>query len=266
MQGLRALIFDLDGTLADTEEVHRTAFNATFKAFGLSWTWDPDLYRRLVEVSGGRERLRHFIETADPPGGTAMLPRIAELHDRKTQLYAKMVDDRQVRLRPGVERLIEEARSRGLKIALVATTSPENVDSLIIANLDFQGLEMFDVIVRAGDATAKKPAPDVYLLALQRLDLPARCCIAFEDSANGLKAAMAAGLRTIVTPSVYSQGQDFTGAFAVFSHLGDTFEPYEHLGGIGESERMVTVGALRRWLADDDDLRSLLTIGGRSIY
>lgn len=266
MAGLKALIFDVDGTLADTEEVHRQAFNTAFKDLGLPWVWDQGFYRQLLLVSGGKERIQYFIDTYQPEMAVEGERRINEIHARKSALYARMIEDRRARLRPGVERLIEEARSRGLRLALVTTSSIANAEAVIIANLEVAGLDHFECIVGAEAVVNKKPAPDIYLMALDKLRLPARACLAVEDSPNGLKSAMAAGLRTVVTPSVYTAGADFTGAFALVSHLGDPFDPYEHLAGAGEGDRMVSVGALRRWMDDDDDMRSLLTIGGRSIY
>ncbi len=266
MPGLKALIFDVDGTLADTEEVHRQAFNTAFRDLGLPWVWDQGFYRQLLLVSGGRERIQYFLDTYHPEMAAEGEARIGEIHARKSALYARMIEDRRARLRPGVERLIEEAHSRGLRLALVTTSSIANAEAVIMANLEVAGLDLFECIVGAEAVVNKKPAPDIYLMALEKLGLPARACLAFEDSPNGLKAALAAGLRTVVTPSVFTTGADFSGAFALVSHLGDPFEPYDHLAGAGEADRMVTVGALRRWIADDDDLRSLLTIGGRSVY
>lgn len=266
MSGLKALIFDVDGTLAETEEVHRQAFNAAFKAFDLPWSWDQELYRMLLQVSGGKERIQYFLDSFSPADGARGRGLLSEVHHRKSQIYAKMIDDRRARLRPGVERLIEEANSRGLRLALVTSSSIANAEALIIANLEVAGLDLFECIVGGETVPNRKPAPDIYQMALDRLKLPARACVAFEDSRNGLLSAMAAGLRTVVTPSTYTAGGDFTGAFALVSHLGDAFEPYEHLAGAGERDRMVTVAALRRWIDDDDDMRSLLTIGGRSVY
>jgi HAD superfamily hydrolase (TIGR01509 family) len=266
MRGLKALIFDVDGTLAETEEVHRQAFNSAFKAFGLSWVWDHDLYFKLLNVSGGKERIQYYIDTFKPDLAGDAHATINEIHARKSALYSKMIDDRRARLRPGVERLIEEAKSRGLKLALVTSSSIANAEALIIANLEVSGLETFAAIVGGEAVKTKKPAPDIYRMALEALRLDARNCIAIEDSANGLRASVAAGIRTVVTPSTFTHTADFSGALALVSHLGDPFEPYEHLSSFGERERMVTVASLSRWLDDDDDMRSLLTIGGRSIY
>ena len=266
MTTLKGLIFDVDGTMAETEDVHREAFNAAFKALRLPFVWERDFYRQLLSVSGGRERILHFARTYAPEHLAAVEASLDRIHARKSAIYARMIDDRRARLRTGVERLLEDAASRGLKVALVTTTSIANAEALVIANLELAGLEKIDAIVGGEAIVNRKPAPDIYLAALQRLGLPASRCIAFEDSANGLRAAEAAGLRTVVTPSVYTEGQDFTGAFALLSHLGDSFEPYEHHGGSGEGDRMVTVSALQRWVDDDDDMRRLLTIGGRSVF
>lgn len=266
MSALKALIFDCDGTLSETEEVHRRAFNAAFSRFELGWTWDPALYGKLLEVAGGRERIRHYVAAYDPPGGASALERLDKLHMLKTRLYGALIDEQTARLRIGVERLIDEARAKGVRLAIATTTSQANVEALLMATLDVRGLESFEVIVTGDMVAAKKPAPDVYLEVLRRLKLPASRCLVLEDSANGLQAATAAGIRAVITPSAFSRGQEFPGAFAVLSHLGDPFEPYEHLGGAGERDRMVTIEALTRWVEDDDDVRRLLTIGGRSVF
>lgn len=267
---VRALIFDVDGTLAETEEVHRRAFNLAFDQAGLGWYWDRTLYEKLLAVCGGMARLVHYLDLVmaglKPAERAAMVERLAGVHAEKARLYAQMIDQRMVRLRPGIERLFEEAWSHGLEIVLATTSSPENAEALILANLELDGLERVRAIVGGGAIGRRKPAPDVYLAALAAAGVAARNALVFEDSANGLKAATAAGIRTIVTPSSYSRGGDFSGAFAVLSHLGDFFEAYEHVAGAGDGETMVTVPALQRWVRDDDDLRSLLTLGGRPVY
>lgn len=265
-RGLKALIFDTDGTLADTEEVHRIAFNDAFKAMDLPWVWDQGLYRELLLVSGGKERLVHYMETYDPPKADEAARKLNDLHRFKTQRYARLIDERRALFRPGVERLLEDAKSRGIRMVLATTSSVANAEALLIANMDTGGPDVFEAIIGGDQVANRKPAPDIYRMALERLQLPARNCLVIEDSVNGMKAALAAGLRVVVTPSLYTQRQDFTGAFAVVSHLGDPFDPYEHLSGVGGDDRMVSVSALRRWIDDDDDMRSLLTIGGRSVY
>jgi HAD superfamily hydrolase (TIGR01509 family) len=259
---LEALFFDVDGTLAETEEVHRAAFNQAFAHFGLSWVWDAVLYGELLSVSGGLERIRHYVLAHAPPGGEMALERIEDIHRYKLDVYTRLVDDGAARLRPGVERLIDEARSRGLKLAIASSTARDNVMALLLATLDTRGPDLFHVI-EAGDGGPKKSGLAAYRNALAALGVDPARCIAFEDAPTGLRAAMEAGLRVVVTPSLYTVGRDFTGALAVVSHLGDPFDPYEHIAGEGGGRRLVSVTDLRRWLDDDDDMRSLLTINGK---
>ena len=243
-----ALIFDVDGTLSETEELHRQAFNETFAEFGLQWHWDRALYRKLLDVAGGKERLRHYIDSCDPPDAAAASGRVAALHEAKTARYTALVDAGAARLRVGVGRLIGEARGQGIALAIATTTSLANVEALLRATLGQDGLDAFATIGAGDMVAAKKPAPDVYRLVLERLALPVGRCVAFEDSANGLAAALGAGLPTVVTPSVYTDDQRFPGALAVISDLGDPREPYRHLAGAGAGDAMVTPAGLAGWL------------------
>ncbi len=216
---LSALIFDVDGTLADTEEAHRQAFNLAFAAAGLDWHWDQNLYTRLLSVTGGQARIGFFLEQSQRPALAD--PHIAELHKSKTAFYVEAMQAGRVPLRPGVERLLCEARDQGLTLAIATTTTPVNFQSLIESTLGRAALDWFAVI-GAGDCVENlKPAPDVYLWTLDRLGLEPSRCLAFEDSANGLKAATAAGLATIVTPCPYTKDHDFTGALSVHDNLDE---------------------------------------------
>lgn len=244
-----ALIFDIDGSVSETEELHRQAFNETFAAFGLPWHWDQALYTKLLDVSGGKERLAHYLAAYDPPQPAGTAGRIAELHAAKTSRYTALVDAGAARLRPGIARLIGEARRQGVALAIATTTSLANVYSLLRSTLGQDWGDAF-VTIGAGDmVSAKKPAPDVYHLVVEQLALPPARCVAFEDSTNGLQAALAAGLPTVVTPSIYTDDQSFPGALAVVSHLGDPGAPYRHLAGAGAADGSVTLAALARWLA-----------------
>lgn len=207
---LKALIFDVDGTLAETEEAHRAAFNRTFKEAGLGWHWSIEDYTSLLETTGGKERMRQHRDNlglAHPDDA-----QIAELHRVKTTFYAKILDGGGLELRPGVADLIECAGSAGLRIAVATTTNRPNVDALCQCCWGCAADKVFDVIAAGDEVAAKKPAPGIFLLALKRLGLPATEAIAFEDSFNGLQSAHAAGLRTLITPSVYTAHQDFTHA------------------------------------------------------
>lgn len=214
MADLRALIFDVDGTLAETEELHRRAFNETFAAQGLGWRWNRGTYKRLLKTTGGKERIAAYrAETG------AAAPDIAALHRAKTARYTDLMARGGLALRPGVAGLIARAGNAGLRLAIATTTSRPNVEALALACFGRPAALVFDVIAAGDEVAAKKPAPDVYRLALARLGLPAEACLAFEDSRNGLLSARAAGLRTVVTPSAYTGDEDFTGAWRVLPDL-----------------------------------------------
>ncbi len=220
---LEALIFDVDGTLADTEEAHRQAFNAAFIELELWWDWGPQLYAQLLRVSGGKERIAHYIETL--PVTATERARLRELvsltHSTKTRIYKELVENFKLPLRPGAAKLIRDARAAGLKLAIASTTTPANVEALLTAALGRGTMSWFTTIASGDIVANKKPAPDIYRLALQGLRLPAERCIAFEDSVNGLKAARAAGLFTVVTPTRWNIGQDFRDAQLVLGSLED---------------------------------------------
>ncbi len=214
---LKAIIFDVDGTLAETEEVHRKAFNLAFKTCALPWNWNRALYQQLLQVAGGKERIRYFIDQYDvesvPVGNPDRF--IHEIHREKTACYARMVANGEVVFRPGVRQLISDAIERGYRLAIATTTSLTNVNALLQSAYGSEYSGIFEVIC-AGDAvTRKKPAPDIYLLALEMLDLPAEDCLAIEDSRNGLLSSTRAGIATVITPSIYTSDQCFDEAVLI---------------------------------------------------
>ncbi len=216
---LEALIFDFDGTLAETErDGHRVAYNEAFGDLELPWFWTDTHYAELLGVAGGKERVAHFIAHDDPPrppGDPAELA--AAIHQRKVAHFADLAY--RLALRPGVVRLVAEAKAAGLKLA-VATTASESGVRAVLAQSP-QTLEAFDVIAAGDVVPSKKPAPDVYIYALAQLGVESAAAIAFEDSSIGLTAALAAGLTTVVTPSSYTMNQRFTGAAVVKRDLDD---------------------------------------------
>ena len=231
-----ALIFDVDGTLAETEhEGHRPAFNEAFREAGLDWRWDEDLYGELLAVTGGKERIRRYIERHRPgfrpPAGVSLDELVARLHRAKNAAFARRVREGALGLRPGVARLLGEARAAGVPLAIATTTSPENVEALLRHTLGAEAPGWFDVVVAGDMVSAKKPSPEVYERAVQALGVDTGRCVAFEDSAHGVAAARGAGVPVVVTPSHYTRGEDFDGALLVVEHLGEPGSPARVFGG-----------------------------------
>ncbi len=226
---LSALLFDVDGTLADTEETHRQAFNAAFLEFRLPYDWSPDQYEVLLRISGGKERLAHFFESLPAPREERdrLLANVAGLHRVKTERYAELVASGGSPLRPGIARLLREATEAGIRVGIASTTTSANVAALLDAELGPNAHRRFAVIACGDVVPAKKPAPDIYRLALSTLGLGPAQAVAFEDSANGLAAAKAAGLFTVVTPTRWTASQDFGEADLTLPHLGDPGSPLD---------------------------------------
>jgi beta-phosphoglucomutase-like phosphatase (HAD superfamily) len=226
---IEALVFDVDGTMADTEEMHRVAFNEAFSRAGVRWSWSREQYRELLAVSGGKERIaRHIGEvTAAGAKRDALLAQVPALHAEKTRIFAALVGGGAVPLREGVARLVAEARSARCRLAIATTTTAENVDALLNATLGPGARTWFDVIACGDEVAAKKPAPDIYRLALARLGVAPESAVAFEDSPNGLRAAVAAGLWTVVTPTYWTEGGDFAAAGLLLPRLGEPERPLE---------------------------------------
>jgi len=232
----RALIFDVDGTLADTEEVHRQAFNAAFLAHGLAWEWSPEEYGELLGVTGGKERIAKYLDRL-PLSGESVASLVPLVHSTKTQLFREFVEMGNVPLRPGVARLIGEARAAGIPLAIASTTTPANVNALLTRAFGVGALGWFSAIATGDVVANKKPAPDIYRLALGTLRLPAEGCVAIEDSALGVRAAKAAGLYTIAIPTRWTSGQDLSAADLVLPSLGDPQHPLDaaaasRIGGV----------------------------------
>lgn len=211
---LKALIFDVDGTLAETEEGHRAAFNAAFRAAGLGWHWSVADYARLLTTTGGKERIARYgdVVAAGPLD-------IKALHADKTARYTAGVAAGGIRLRPGIAELIAMAREGGLKLAVATTTSRPNVEALAQAAFGRGAAEVFDVLACGDEVKAKKPAPDVYRLALARLGLGPEQALAFEDTPMGVASARRAGLRVVASAGIYSQGADLSAAQKVVAEF-----------------------------------------------
>jgi len=221
---MKALIFDCDGVLVDTErDGHRVAFNRAFHDFGVELDWDVPLYGRLLkQVAGGKERLQqYFDEVGWPTGAGDDRPGyVARLHERKSAIFQQMVRNGTLALRPGIKRIVDEAHAAGIRLAVCTTAREESV----LAVLDLLGAERksrFEHVLAGDIVSRKKPDPEIYVMAAQRLGLDPDECLVIEDSEIGLRAALGAGMNCVVTTSTYTADEDFSGALEVLTALGD---------------------------------------------
>ncbi len=250
---LAALIFDVDGTLAETErDGHRVAFNEAFAACGLDWHWDDATYARLLGVTGGMERMLAWWaglqpQPPRPEAVAAMREALRPVHQEKTRRYADRVALGHVQLRPGIARLLREAHRVGMRLAIASTTVPANVETLLRLTIGPEAPGWIEQLSAGDMVPRKKPAPDIYLHALEHLGLEANQVLALEDSQLGLSAARSAGLRCIVTRALYTEGEDFSGAWAELDQLGEPGEPGRgHIDG-RPWQGVVDVATLREW-------------------
>lgn len=245
---MKALIFDVDGTIAETEEAHRAAFNKVFAENDLDWRWSRKLYGQLLLITGGKERIRHFLHHHAPAKAGYFIEhddQVIAMHKRKTDIYMDMVLNSDVQLRPGIERIFNECREGGVRLAISTTTNLKPLRALFEGTLGLDVLDGFEAIAAGDMVQAKKPAPDLYLMALEKLGLSAQDCLAMEDSRNGLVSARAAGLESLITVNTYTEGQDFSEALAIVSDLGEPEQPMRCLAGDLQGVSHVTVTALQ---------------------
>ena len=229
---IKAIIFDVDGTLADTEDAHRKSFNKAFAESNLDWNWDVALYDKLLKVTGGKERIKYYISDfrTDFKKPENWDDYVKNLHAVKTKHYTAMMRAGDVPLRPGIKQLITEAKKAGMTLAIATTTSPENVGALLAVGLGKDWENYFSSIGCGDIVPHKKPAPDIYNWVLDELKIPAAECIAIEDTANGLLSSMGAGIKTYITTNDYTHTQDFTGAAAIFKDLSNLALFYKTAG------------------------------------
>ncbi len=252
-----ALIFDCDGVLADTErDGHRPAFNQTFEESGLDVRWSEEEYGEKLRIGGGKERMASLLTDefvsandlpSDPDGQRELL---AGWHRRKTELYKEMVRAGKLPGRPGVARVVGEARDAGWTLAVASTSAEESVRAVLEHVVGEQDAARFAVF--AGDVVpAKKPDPAIYLLALEELGVGQEDALVIEDSRNGLLAAVGAGLRCVVTVSSYTADEDMSEAVLVVTSLGDPGTPAQVLANRGTANpgELVTLNDLQDCLS-----------------
>ena len=239
---IQAIIFDVDGTLADTEDGHRLSFNKAFTKCGLDWNWDEERYNKLLKVTGGKERIKYFVESfltgfTKPEDFEEF---VKHLHKVKTSHYTAMLRNGHIPLRPGIRQLIHDAHAAGITLAIATTTTPENVSALLEVGLGKNWADYFAANGCGDIVPHKKPAPDIYFWVLEKLALPAADCIALEDSENGLRSSLAAGIKTFVTANHYSRNQNFSGAAAVFDDLSN-LDNFYRVAGLPLPKRQISV-------------------------
>ncbi len=244
---LKALIFDVDGTLANTErDAHRVAFNLAFEQFEFDWHWSDKLYHELLDVTGGQLRIKHYLKQHKPEFSADDLDNlVAQIHALKTKIYLQLMSQGNIPLRPGVKRLIVEARAAGIVLAIATTTTPANVKALIVNTLGEQALDWFSVI-GAGNVVEKlKPASDIYHYVLDKLNLDPSECIAFEDSYNGIVSSTDAKIHTLITVNEYTKAQRFENAMVVLNNLGEPDQPFEIIQGKPTTHTFVNMAYLQ---------------------
>jgi len=253
MSELKAVLFDVDGTLAETERHgHLVAFNEAFKAVGLDWRWSAELYGELLAVTGSTERTYHYVNTYGAeyrdinPDLDAL---IAEMIAYKNDAYVRIVDAGLIPLRPGVARTLREIHDSDVRMAIVTTTGHQNVKSLLESNMGDGVMDWFDVVAAGNIVAHKKPAPDIYDLALEQLGLPAEQCLAIEDSENGVRSAVAASVPVTVVLSEYSQGHNLDGARLIVDQWGNPGEPFSVIEGSAGDHDHVNLALLREIIA-----------------
>ncbi len=253
MTELAALLFDVDGTLADTERHgHRVAFNRAFADAGLDWEWSHPLYGELLAVTGGKERIRHYLQQTGEEAGFSeeeLDEFVARLHAAKNEHYKRLLEEGSIPLRPGIERLLNQARKEGIRLAIATTTTADNVSALLNQTLGPEAESWFEVIGAGDVVPAKKPAPDIYHYVMEKMGLSPQQCIALEDSVHGFQAASDAGVKTVVTVNEYTRDGDFSGAALVIDRVGEPKQPFTVLAGDAGGADHLDVELLRRLLA-----------------
>lgn len=228
----RALLLDCDGVIVDAEtDGHLVAFNQVWAEEGVAWRWDRERYRRALAVFGGRERLAALAQDPEFLAAVGPLTRfgdwpetVGRWHRRKREILVGLVLAGRLGPRPGIRRLVREAAAAGWAVAVVSSGAPSTVNA-IIGQVLGDLLPADAVVITGDDVRAKKPSPECYLGAVERLGLRPEDCLAVEDSVHGLASAVAAGIGCLVTTTELTAGGGFQAAAAVVDSLGDPAGP-----------------------------------------
>jgi HAD superfamily hydrolase (TIGR01509 family) len=249
---LRALIFDVDGTLAETEEIHRQAFNTAFQEYKIDWNWTEELYSRLLAVAGGKDRILHYARqiNADFIDQANAETYVERIQATKTALYIKLLGETKLPPRVGVLRLLEEARSQNLRLAIATSATVSNVEALLDNILPAGWRCWFEVIITRDIVTDKKPSPAVYQTVLERMGLTPGECLAFEDTPIGNAAALTAGIKTVITTHGFTQKEGFRGASLVVDSLGEPGQPFRVLAGNSHNAGYLDLSLARKILEE----------------
>jgi len=222
MAKIKGFFFDQDGVIIDTErDGHRVAFNRTFKEFGFNVEWDVETYHGLLQIAGGKERMKRYLD--EKGFGVKVTPEqeedlIKRLHKRKTEIFIELIESGSLPLRPGIRRIMHEIMNLGLVLGICTTSNAQVAHAItekLLAEISF------DLVLAGDEVSRKKPDPEIYLLALEKTGLKAKEAICIEDSHNGVTAARGAGLRVVATTNVYTEQEDLSRADIVVTCLGD---------------------------------------------
>ena len=253
MRKLKAIIFDVDGTLAATEETHRQAFNAAFKEFNIPFQWSVFEYIELLDISGGKERILKFLQSKEyiAPENGNLRNHTLKVHQRKSEIYREKLIAGHIGLRNGVERLIKEAKDKGISMAIATSTSTANVETVLKSALGEDALSYFETLVSCDLVADKKPSPAVYQYALANLGLKPENCVVIEDTSNGNRSALAAGIQTVISTHPLTADEDFTGASLVIDQLGEPENNFAVSSGNSFGAGYVDVDLLEKIISAD---------------
>jgi len=254
MSKLKAVLFDVDGTLSETERYgHLVAMNEAFKTVGLDWQWSAELYGELLKVTGSTERLGHYVRTYKPQYSHVnenVDELIAEIVKHKNANYKRIAESGEIPLRPGVERVLREIHKSDIRMGIATTTTPQNVDALLLGNIGGDVLDWFEVIAAGDIVPDKKPAPDIYTYALEQMNLQPEECLAVEDSENGVRSALGAGIPVMVIESEYSTDHDLSGAQLIVNEWGTPDSPMKVISGDAADHQMITLDLMKSIIED----------------